>query len=45
RKAARRLPAERIWVNPDCGLKTRGWKETGEALKSMVSVARALRYT
>lgn len=45
RKAARRLPGERLWVNPDCGLKTRGWTETGEALKAMVSVARALRYT
>lgn len=32
-----------IWVNPDCGLKTRGWKETEEALKNMVKVAKAFR--
>src|SRR3546814_10186258 len=28
KKAATRLPPERLWVNPDCGLKTRGWPET-----------------
>ncbi|MFP1455410.1 hypothetical protein ACLB1O_23435 [Escherichia coli] len=28
KKAAKRIPAERLWVNPDCGLKTRGWPET-----------------
>jgi 5-methyltetrahydropteroyltriglutamate--homocysteine methyltransferase len=28
KKAAQRIPAERLWVNPDCGLKTRGWPET-----------------
>lgn len=27
-KAAKRIPTERLWVNPDCGLKTRGWRET-----------------
>ncbi len=43
RRAARRLPAERLWVNPDCGLKTRAWPETRAALASMVSAARALR--
>ncbi len=43
RKAAQRLPAERLWVNPDCGLKTRGWPETRAALESMVHAARALR--
>lgn len=42
-KAAQRLPAERLWVNPDCGLKTRGWPETRAALESMVHAARALR--
>lgn len=45
KKAAERLPAERLWVNPDCGLKTRGWPETRAALKAMVSAANALRYT
>ncbi|MGA0584788.1 MAG: 5-methyltetrahydropteroyltriglutamate--homocysteine S-methyltransferase, partial [Castellaniella sp.] len=43
RRAARRLPAERLWVNPDCGLKTRGWPETREALQAMVRAARTLR--
>ncbi len=42
-KAARRIPAERLWVNPDCGLKTRGWAETEQALKNMVAAARQLR--
>ena len=43
RKAARRIPAERLWVNPDCGLKTRGWPETEAALIHMVAAARQLR--
>ncbi|MNJ77037.1 5-methyltetrahydropteroyltriglutamate--homocysteine methyltransferase [compost metagenome] len=45
RKAARRIPAERLWVNPDCGLKTRGWPETEAALTNMVAAARELRAT
>ncbi len=43
RKAAKRIPAERLWVNPDCGLKTRGWPETEAALIHMVAAARQLR--
>lgn len=43
RKAARRIPLERLWVNPDCGLKTRGWPETEAALVNMVAAARHLR--
>ncbi|QIB51816.1 5-methyltetrahydropteroyltriglutamate--homocysteine S-methyltransferase [Pseudomonas sp. OIL-1] len=43
RKAARVIPLERLWVNPDCGLKTRGWTETRAALKAMVDAARQLR--
>lgn len=43
RKAAQRIPVERLWVNPDCGLKTRGWLETEAALVHMVSAARQLR--
>jgi 5-methyltetrahydropteroyltriglutamate--homocysteine methyltransferase len=43
RKAAGRLPAERLWVNPDCGLKTRAWPETEAALVAMVDAARELR--
>ncbi|UZJ44886.1 5-methyltetrahydropteroyltriglutamate--homocysteine S-methyltransferase [Marinimicrobium sp. C6131] len=42
-QAARRLPKERLWVNPDCGLKTRGWAETEAALANMVRAARRLR--
>ncbi|CEG71828.1 Putative 5-methyltetrahydropteroyltriglutamate-homocysteine S-methyltransferase [Rhizopus microsporus] len=37
------LPKERVWVNPDCGLKTRGWPETEAALTNMVEVAKQLR--
>ncbi|WP_126971565.1 5-methyltetrahydropteroyltriglutamate--homocysteine S-methyltransferase [Gynurincola endophyticus] len=37
------LPADRVWINPDCGLKTRGWEETKPALTSMVDAARELR--
>ena len=43
RKAAERIPAERLWVNPDCGLKTRQWGEVIPALANMVAAARALR--
>ena len=43
RKAARRIPVERLWVNPDCGLKTRGWPETRESLENMVKAAKRLR--
>ncbi|MEQ5207512.1 5-methyltetrahydropteroyltriglutamate--homocysteine S-methyltransferase [Proteus vulgaris] len=43
RKAQSRIPAERLWVNPDCGLKTRGWTETRAALANMVEAAKYLR--
>ncbi|VXC26465.1 5-methyltetrahydropteroyltriglutamate--homocysteine S-methyltransferase [Pseudomonas sp. 8O] len=43
RKAARRIPLERLWINPDCGLKTRAWPETEAALVNMVAAARQLR--
>ncbi|PWB32026.1 5-methyltetrahydropteroyltriglutamate--homocysteine S-methyltransferase [Pseudomonas sp. SDI] len=43
RKAVNRIPAERLWVNPDCGLKTRAWPETEAALVNMVAAARQLR--
>jgi 5-methyltetrahydropteroyltriglutamate--homocysteine methyltransferase len=43
KKAAERIPAERLWVNPDCGLKTRQWDEVIPALKNMVAAARSLR--
>jgi len=42
-KAAERVPAERLWVNPDCGLKTRQWAEVLPALSNMVAAAKTLR--
>lgn len=43
KKAAERIPAERLWVNPDCGLKTRQWAEVTPALSNMVEAAKILR--
>ncbi len=43
KRAARQIPAERLWVNPDCGLKTRRWPETEAALARMVEAAKILR--
>lgn len=43
RKAARLIRPEHLWVNPDCGLKTRGWNETKEALERMIQAAREIR--
>jgi 5-methyltetrahydropteroyltriglutamate--homocysteine methyltransferase len=43
--ARTRLPAERLWVNPDCGLKTRKWDEVRPALVNLVAAAKALRET
>ncbi|HEX5659545.1 MAG TPA: hypothetical protein VFX59_20255, partial [Polyangiales bacterium] len=43
RKAAGKIPAERLWVNPDCGLKTRSWDEVLPALQNMVGAAKRLR--
>jgi len=42
-RAVRVLPARQLWVNPDCGLKTRGWPEVEAALAHMVEAARILR--
>lgn len=42
-KALAVIPAEQLWVNPDCGLKTRGWPEVEAALKRMVEAAIELR--
>jgi 5-methyltetrahydropteroyltriglutamate--homocysteine methyltransferase len=42
-EARRVLPADRLWVNPDCGLKTRRWEEVRPALAAMVAAARRLR--
>ncbi|AZA83935.1 5-methyltetrahydropteroyltriglutamate--homocysteine S-methyltransferase [Chryseobacterium lactis] len=40
RKAQAVIPAQQLWVNPDCGLKTRHWDETEKALKAMVEASR-----
>ncbi|HHJ13763.1 MAG TPA: 5-methyltetrahydropteroyltriglutamate--homocysteine S-methyltransferase [Gammaproteobacteria bacterium] len=42
-KAMQHIPARRLWVNPDCGLKTRAWPEVEAALGNMVEAARRLR--
>jgi 5-methyltetrahydropteroyltriglutamate--homocysteine methyltransferase len=43
RKAAKYVPSERLWINPDCGLKTRDWPEVESALYTMVAAAQELR--
>ncbi|MFK4066360.1 5-methyltetrahydropteroyltriglutamate--homocysteine S-methyltransferase [Streptomyces sp. NPDC029674] len=43
RKGLDAIPAERLWVNPDCGLKTRGWPETRSSLENLVAAARTVR--
>jgi 5-methyltetrahydropteroyltriglutamate--homocysteine methyltransferase len=43
RRSIQVIPKESFWINPDCGLKTRGWEETIPALKNMVNQARAFR--
>jgi 5-methyltetrahydropteroyltriglutamate--homocysteine methyltransferase len=43
RKASHRIPLERLWVNPDCGLKTRQWDEVIPALTNMVAATEELR--
>jgi len=45
RKALQFLSVEQVWVNPDCGLKTRKWEEVRPALATMVDAARTLRIT
>ena len=42
-RACTRLENWQIWVNPDCGLKTRGWDEVRPALENMVAAAKLLR--
>ena len=43
KKAAKVLKADQIWVNPDCGLKTRKWEETKQCLRNMVGAAKSMR--
>jgi len=42
-KASDSISIQQLWINPDCGLKTRDWKETESALKNMVTAAKRLR--
>jgi 5-methyltetrahydropteroyltriglutamate--homocysteine methyltransferase len=43
KKASKVLPKENIWVNPDCGLKTRAWEEVKPSLVNMIQAAKELR--
>ncbi|MDQ0636758.1 5-methyltetrahydropteroyltriglutamate--homocysteine S-methyltransferase [Pedobacter sp. W3I1] len=45
KKAKAVIPSGQLWVNPDCGLKTRGWDETKKALIEMVEAAKEMRKT
>jgi 5-methyltetrahydropteroyltriglutamate--homocysteine methyltransferase len=42
-KAKAHIPIDQLWINPDCGLKTRHWEETKKAMTEMVSAAKELR--
>ena len=42
-KAAALIDKDRLWVNPDCGLKTRGWAETEASLKNMIEATKIVR--
>jgi 5-methyltetrahydropteroyltriglutamate--homocysteine methyltransferase len=42
-EARESIPGSRLWVNPDCGLKTRGYEETVATLKNMMAATRAVR--
>ncbi|MBP4139468.1 5-methyltetrahydropteroyltriglutamate--homocysteine S-methyltransferase [Flavobacterium geliluteum] len=44
-KASAVVPVDQLWVNPDCGLKTRHWEETKKALVEMVAAAQQMRLT
>jgi 5-methyltetrahydropteroyltriglutamate--homocysteine methyltransferase len=44
-RALRSIPARQVWVNPDCGLKTRGYAETVDSLRNIVAATRAVRAT
>jgi len=44
-KATQVIPASQLWINPDCGLKTRHWEETRKAISEMVLAAGKMRET
>jgi len=41
--AVKHVPSRQLWVNPDCGLKTRGYAETEESLRNLVTATRTVR--
>lgn len=43
RRALKHIRPERLWVNPDCGLKTRGWEEVRESVRNLVDAAKMVR--
>ena len=43
KKAKAVIPSDQLWVNPDCGLKTRGWDETKKSIIEMVEAAKEMR--
>jgi 5-methyltetrahydropteroyltriglutamate--homocysteine methyltransferase len=43
KRVSKIIPKENLWINPDCGLKTRGWEETIIALKNLVRLGKQLR--
>ncbi len=43
KKVASLIPAERLWINPDCGLKTRDWEETKATLQNMLKATETIR--
>ena len=43
KRALKVIPKTNLWINPDCGLKTRGWSEVKGSLKNMVELAHRLR--
>ena len=43
KRALFKVPPSRLWVNPDCGLKTRSWPEVESAIQNMTEAARRMR--
>ena len=41
--AVKHVPSRQLWVNPDCGLKTRGYAETEESLRNLVAATKTVR--
>ena len=43
KRSLEKIPKEKFWLNPDCGLKTRGWAETKESLRNLMEAAKTTR--